>query len=145
MKAVITGNDILSYIPQRGLIVMVDTFYGIEDNVSISGLTISPENIFCEEGKFQDCGIIEHMAQSAALRIGYLCKSQGLEVPIGFIGSVKNFKIYSLANIEDEIITYITIDHEVFDITLISAVTKVRSKIGEEIIADCQMKIFLQK
>lgn len=140
MNVLIAGDEILSYIPQRGIIVMVDKFYGIEDKVSISGLTISADNIFCEANQFQECGLIEHIAQSAALRVGYLCKSQGLDIPIGFIGSVSKFKLHLLPNIGDEIVTYVTVEHEVFNITLISAV----SKIGSEVIADCQMKIFLQ-
>lgn len=141
MDVLISGVEILEYIPQRGTIVMVDKFYGVEDRVSVSGLTVSPENIFCEGGKFQDCGIVEHIAQSAALRVGYICKSQGLEIPIGFIGSVNKFNLHILPNIGDDIVTEITVEQEVFNITLISAV----SKVGERVVADCQMKIFLQE
>lgn len=141
MKTLISGDDILAYIPQRGVIVMVDKFYGIKDDVSISGLTISTDNMFCEEGAFQECGVIEHMAQSAALRVGYICKLQGSEIPIGFIGSVSKFSIYYTPNAGDDIVTYITVEQEVFNITLISAL----SKVGERVVAECRMKIFLQK
>lgn len=140
MDVLIIGDEVLSYIPQRGSIVMVDKFYGVEEKVSISGLTISADNIFCEGNQFQECGLIEHIAQSAALRVGYLCKSQGLDIPIGFIGSISKFNLHSSPHIGDDIVTYVTVEHEVFSITLISAV----SKVGSEVVADCQMKIFLQ-
>lgn len=141
MKVLISGDDILTYIPQRGVIVMVDKFYGIENDISISGLSITSENIFCEDDKFQECGLIEHIAQSAALRVGYIYKAQDKDVPVGFIGSVNKFNIYSLPNVGDNIVTQITVEHEVFNITLISAI----SKVGAEVVADCRMKIFLQE
>lgn len=141
MEVLIAGCDILSYIPQRAPIVMVDKFYGIEENISISGLTILSDNIFCDGNEFQECGIIEHIAQSAALRMGYIFKSQDNDIPIGFIGSVNKFNLHLTPEVGDEIKTYITILQEVFNITLINAVTK-RS---DEIVASCQMKIFLQE
>ena len=141
MEVLITGDDILAYIPQREPIVMVDKFYGIEDNVSTSGLTVLSDNIFCEGGEFQECGIIEHIAQSAALRIGYIYKSQDKDVPIGFIGSVNKFNLHLTPKVGDDIKTEIIILQEVFNITLISAVVRG----GDEIVADCQMKIFLQE
>eukprot|EP00975_Prorocentrum_lima_P005690 1231614-Prorocentrum_lima.AAC.1 len=50
----------------RPPIVMVDSFFGIEENHSYSGLTVTADNIFCETRKLQEAGIIEHIAQSAA-------------------------------------------------------------------------------
>ena len=69
---IISGEGILNLIPQRPPIVMVDSFCGIEDNCSYSGFTVTDDNIFCQEGKLQEAGIIEHIAQSAAARIGYI-------------------------------------------------------------------------
>ena len=69
---IISGEGILNLIPQRPPTVMVDSFCGIEDNCSYSGLTVTDDNIFCQEGKLQEAGIIEHIAQSAAARIGYI-------------------------------------------------------------------------
>ena len=48
---IISGEEILKLIPQRPPIVMVDTFCGIEDNSSYSGLTITSDNIFCQDGR----------------------------------------------------------------------------------------------
>ncbi len=69
---IISGEGILNLIPQRPPIVMVDSFCGIEDNCSYSGLTVTDDNIFCQEGKLQEAGLVEHIAQSAAARIGYI-------------------------------------------------------------------------
>ena len=65
-KAIIQGERILDLSPQRPPIVMVDSFFGIEENHSYSGLTVTADNIFCETGKLQEAGIIEHIAQSVS-------------------------------------------------------------------------------
>ena len=130
-EVIIQGEGILNLIPQRPPIVMVDSFFGIEKNHSYSGLTVTADNIFYETGKLQEAGIIEHIAQSAAARIGFLYTRQGEKVPLGFIGSVDKLKIF----------TEITVVQEVFDITLISAQVKVEDKL----IAECRMKIFIKK
>ena len=76
-EAVIQGEGILNLIPQRPPIVMVDSFFGFEENRSYSGLTVTTDNLFCEAGRLQEPGIIEHIAQSAAARIGFIYTRQG--------------------------------------------------------------------
>ena len=85
---------IVDLIPQRAPIVMVDGFAGIdEEGVSHSRLTVLEENIFVDEGQMSECGLIEHIAQSAAARVGYLFREQDKEVPLGFIGSVNKLEV----------------------------------------------------
>ncbi len=66
------GDELFRLIPQRPPMVMIDRFYGIEENTSWSGLTVTPDNLFCRDGVLQETGIIEHIAQSAAARVGYI-------------------------------------------------------------------------
>lgn len=140
-QAIISNDEILDFIPQRSPIVMVSEFLGIEDNVSMTALTITEDNIFCECGALSDCGVIEHIAQSAAMRMGYIYKSAGRDVPLGYIGSVNKFKIFALPKISERITTEIRIEQEFMNISLISAVVR----LGEQIVAECSMKIFLQE
>lgn len=140
-KALIHGEGILELIPQRPPIVMVDSFFGIEENCSYFGLTVTADNLFCEAGKLQEPGIIEHIAQSAAARIGFIYTRHGEKVPLGFIGSVDKLKIYKLPEVGIKLLTEITVVQEVFDITLIAA----QVKAGEDLIAECRMKIGIKK
>lgn len=140
-EIIIHGESILKLIPQRPPIVMVDKFFGIEENSSYAGLTVTSENIFCQEGELQEVGIIEHIAQSAAVRIGYIYQQKGENTPLGFIGSVDKLNIYFLPKIGEELLTEITVIQEVFDITLIAASVKTE----EHLIAECKMKIFINK
>lgn len=137
---IIQGEGIFTLIPQRPPIVMVDSFCGIENDCSYSGLTITADNIFCQDGKFQEAGVIEHIAQSAAARIGYIYLQRNEPVPLGFIGSVDKLTLHSLPKVGEELSTEITIIQEVFDITLVSACVNTSGRV----IAECRMKIFLE-
>ena len=132
-------DKILDLIPQRAPIVMVDEFLGIEDNVSRSRLTVREDNIFVDGGTLSECGLIEHIAQSAAARVGYIFKSKGEAIPIGYIGSVNDFAISAHPKTGDVVSTTIEIIQEVLSITLIQA----RCTVGDKEIATCRMKIFL--
>ena len=136
-KALIEGDEVLKYIPQRHPIVMVDKFFGVQENMSTSGLLVKEDNIFCEDGVLQECGVIEHIAQSAAMRIGYIHISNGTEVPIGFIGSINRLTIDSFPRVGDDLYTEVEVEMEVFDITLLSA----KVMLGDRLIAECQMKV----
>lgn len=130
---------IIDLIPQRDPIVMVDRFVGITNGISETQLTIKDDNLFVENGCFTEFGLIEHMAQSAAARVGYICRSENKPIPIGYIGAISNMEIFSLPKINDMLETRIEILQEVFDITLIKAETFTDGCLA----ASCQMKIFL--
>lgn len=132
-------SSVLELIPQRAPIVMVDEFLGIEDNRSKSCLVVRAQNIFVDEGVLSECGLIEHIAQSAAARVGYIFRSKGEAVPLGYIGSVNDFTLSRLPRVGEEIYTEIEIIQEVFGITLIKA----SCRVDNEQIASCKMKIFL--
>ena len=140
-QAILQGKEILQLLPQRAPIVMVDKFYGVEEDCSFSGLTISADNIFCQLGYFAEVGLIEHIAQSAAARVGYIYTKNGESIPLGFIGSVDKFMLYKLPRAGNDLYTEIKVMQEIGDITLISAKTSV----ADELIAECRMKIFLKK
>jgi 3-hydroxymyristoyl/3-hydroxydecanoyl-(acyl carrier protein) dehydratase len=139
--AIASGEELLKYIPQRWPIVMVDAFFGVEEPFSVSGLTVRPGNIFVEHGLLNEPGIIEHIAQSCALRVGYSCAQRRVPVPLGYIAAVKNMTFHTLPAVGDTLTTTVKILQDVFDITLVSAEVKRK----EETIATCELKIFLKK
>jgi predicted hotdog family 3-hydroxylacyl-ACP dehydratase len=141
LHAIASGNRILEYIPQRSPIVMVDTLFGIDGVYSCTGLTITPDNIFVENGRLNEPGIIEHIAQSCALRAGYIYKQQQLPAPVGYIAAVKNMTFTASPAAGETLFTTVKILQEILDVTLAAA--EVRS--GGTLIAACEMKIFLNK
>lgn len=137
----ISGETLLELIPQRNPIVLVDCFLGMVDGVSRTSLQVRKDNLFCENGFLQEYGILEHIAQSAAVRVGYIYRSRGEAIPVGFIGSIDKMNIWDLPAVGSELRTEIRIDQEVGEITLISA----RVFIGNRVLAEGRMKIFLNK
>ncbi|MDR3132577.1 MAG: hydroxymyristoyl-ACP dehydratase [Prevotellaceae bacterium] len=140
-KTIAAAGQITEYIPQRSPIIMVDKLFSLDDNSSTTGLTILPENIFLENGRLHETGIIEHIAQSCALRVGYTCKQQNLPAPVGYIAAVKNMVFTATPAVGDELVTTVKILQEVLDITLAAA--EVHSAKG--LVAKGEMKIFLNK
>ena len=120
----LTGEDVFALLPQDDPIQMVDTLWSNSDTSTVSGFTITEDNIFVQEGEFMEPGIIENIAQTAALRLGYRNLSEansqeGIEPNIGFIGAVKKLKIYKLPCTGDVLKTKIEEVGRVFNITAI--------------------------
>jgi 3-hydroxyacyl-[acyl-carrier-protein] dehydratase len=140
------GKEVSALIPQKPPIELVDTLWYNDDKKTISGFTIPADHLFCEDGLFREPGLIENIAQTAALRVGYMVSlmvSEGQEVkpPTGFIGAIKKLSIYTLPLPGTEIMTEVTIENVVFDVTIIKGIIKQNG----DTLAECEMKIFLKK
>ena len=135
--------DIKKLIPQRSPIIMVDELLCVNGEEVTCQLTVRQDNFFIDDdGLMAEPGLIEHIAQSASAFAGYRDVEAGAtEPPVGYIGEVKNFHLYKRPNVGDILTTTITMGPEVEGITIIRGETK----IGEETIADTQMKIFVKE
>ncbi len=128
-------------IPQKPPMVMVDRLVEIVDKTTVTSFRIRPDNVFCENGLFREPGLIENMAQTAAAGVGAKPGNSGEKAPLGFIGGIRNLKIDGFPKIGQEIITRVTVLHEVFDATIILG----EVFLDERLIASCELKIFLIK
>lgn len=135
----VTGDSVLQMIPQKPPMAMIDTILAVDAQKAVTALTIKEDNVFCEEGLFQAPGLSENIAQTAAAQVGYLSSLAGEKPPVGFIGAIKNLTIEQLPKIGDQLVTEIEIEHEIMNFTLINGV----SKVGDQVMAKCQMKIFI--
>ncbi|MEG0789433.1 MAG: hydroxymyristoyl-ACP dehydratase [Alistipes sp.] len=140
MKPLYNRQTILHLIPQRPPIVEVDEFYGIEGMRALCGLTVRQDNLLLDDDHLSEVGLLEHMAQSAAARAGYLAISRGEQVRLGFIGSVNNASFGRLPRIGEQITTMVEVLETVMNIALIAVV----SRVDDELIAECRMKIFTE-
>ena len=138
-EPLLVGEELYKLIPQRNPIVMVDTFFCADEESAETGLHVQSDNIFCEGGFLREPGMIEHVAQSAAAFAGYASFTKGEAPKLGFIGEVKKFKIDRLPKVGEILHTRLRGLGEAAGVILISAETKS----GEEILATCQMKIYI--
>lgn len=133
-------EDILSLIPQRPPFVMIDKLLYFNERITQTSFLITTENIFVENGAFCAAGLMENMAQAAAARAGHIARLENKPVSAGYIGAVKNLEIMVLPKINDELITEIKLESQVFDIMLISG----RVSCKDNLVATCEMKIFVE-
>ncbi len=127
-------------LPQREPFVFVDWLERYDDRETVTSFTVPAGHLLVEDGHLTAAGILENMAQSSAVRIGYLCKYI-LHVPvrIGYIGAIRKFRVHRLPAVGETLSTTIILREDVFGISLTDAVVR----IGEEIIAEASLKTTL--
>lgn len=134
-------ENIEDLIPQRPPFVMVEKVLAYSDTGFRTAFTIKADNLFTRNGVFKEAGLLENIAQTAAARAGYVSKAANRPVQVGYIGAVNNFEVYALPRTGDELITEITIENQIFDVTLISG----KITCNHETIVQCKMKIFINQ
>ena len=133
-------NKVLELIPQKPPMVMVDGLISSEETVTISTYSINSRNIFCANGYFQEPGLIENIAQTAALRAGFEAMIKKEKPTVGFIGSVKRLNISKLPKETDTLRTKITILNQLLNVLII----KGEIMLDKKIIVQGEINIFLQ-
>jgi len=136
-----TNQNILSLIPQRPPFVMVDELVFSDENITRTSFRVSGDNVLVENGEFTEAGLMENIAQTAAAGTGYIANIENKPVALGYIGSVKNFEVFALPKVNDELLTEVKIEEQVFDMTIISGTVKH----NDTILARCEMNIFISK
>lgn len=131
--------DILTLLPQRPPMVMVDRLLHCDPVVTQTELTVREDNIMVDDGLMSACGLIENIAQTCAARMGYINLSNGKEVRVGVIGALRDMEIHSLPKVGDKIETRIEVSDEVFGMTLAQA----ESRCGDTLLASGTIKIAL--
>lgn len=134
--------DIEELIPQRPPILVVDKLLEADGQRAVTSYLVKDRLVFLEDdGTMAEVGLIENIAQSASALAGYKAKMSGsLNPPVGFIGEIKNFRLFDNPSVGDELLTTVSFGTEVAGITLIEG----EIRVGEKLIAKTRMKIFVE-
>lgn len=116
---------------------MVDDLINYSQTSAVSRLTIKKDNIFLIGESFNESGLIENMAQTAALHTGYEYMLKGEVAPTGYLGSIKKLEIWNLPKLDDCITTEVNILHEFAGVTLVDVSV---FDVENRLIASGQMK-----
>lgn len=139
-----TKETVHKLIPQEPPMEMVDTLIYHDEQKTITGFHIQKDNIFVEGGVLTEEGMIENMAQSSALRFGWIGHSEkGKEQfspSVGVIGAIKNFKLYHNPKVNTSINTSIHIQLEVFNAIVVLG----KVFLDDVLMAEAELKIFIQ-
>ena len=134
--------NINELLPQKEPFIMVGQLLYFDMEKTFVKTIIKENNLFVDNGFFTQAGLIESIAQTCATRIGYINKYiLKKAIQIGFIGAIKNLKIFRLPEIGETIITKINVVEEIFGMTLVNA----EIKSGDETIAEAEMKIAIKE
>lgn len=145
-QPIIERQDVIRYIPQREPIVMVHGLLEHTELRSTATFSVEAGNLFVRKGHLLPSGLMEHIAQSAAIRSGYAFTqmpegSAPDKPPVGFIAGLKDFVVHRDPAIGEELLTVITELNQLGNMTVIRGDTFS----GEELIASCEMKVFLSE
>ncbi|WP_448699594.1 3-hydroxyacyl-ACP dehydratase [Mucilaginibacter sp. AW1-3] len=134
-------QSILPLIPQRPPFVMVDHLTHCDEVSSRTTLQVKAENVLVYNGHLTEAGLTENIAQTAAAGVGYVALQNNEPILTGYIGAVKDLEVYKLPSVGDILETEVIIEKQIFDVTIISGTVKCK----DQLIAKCEMKIFIQK
>ncbi len=126
-------------IPQQPPFVMIDELLHSDETLTRTGFRVTEENVLTSNGEFTEAGLLENIAQTAAARAGFKAGIENKPVQVGYIGAVTNFEVFALPGVGEQIVTEVQVDEIVFNVSIISG--KVWR--NEQLIAQCQMKVFL--
>lgn len=132
-------NDIRTLIPQRDPFVLIDALIDCSDNGATSAFEVKRDHLLTENDWLSEAGLIEHIAQTGAARIGYICRQENKPVPVGFIGAVQRWNLQRLPKTGETLHTDIQIKNQVFNATIMVGTVKV----NDSVVASCEMKIFI--
>jgi len=130
-------------LPQAAPFLFVDklTDFNYETHACKTSFLVTENTLLVEDNRLTEAGILEHIAQTCAVQIGFVNKYiLKKEIQIGFIGAVKNLKITNFARLGDTLETSIEILTEFADMKI--ACCKVH--VDNEIIAEGELKIALK-
>ena len=133
--------DIKSLIPQREPIIMIDKIVSHSDKKTSTSLTIKETNIFVEKNIFQSSGLIEHIAQSSAARMGMQTIKKGKKPLLGYIASIKNMMINRLPKVGETILTEIIVTNHINNIIVVQG----ESKVDNIVVSNCELKVFIEE
>ncbi|MBR6424061.1 MAG: pseudouridylate synthase [Bacteroidales bacterium] len=124
-------------LPQRPPFVFVDHLLHYDETYTRTSFRIPEQGVFVENGRFATGGLVEHMAQSSAARVGYIARYiLHIPVTIGYIGSVRKLKVYRHPVPGDLLETTVIFREDIFGITL----TDIEVRCKDELIATAAMK-----
>jgi 3-hydroxyacyl-[acyl-carrier-protein] dehydratase len=131
-------HNITQYIPQRFPIVMINDLLEATDTHAVTQLNIEPDNVFVTNGHFGEPGLVENIAQTAAVHIGYQCARKNLPIPIGYIAAIRALEIRKLAPVGTKITTTVNITNKVLELTVVEG----KVELDGELLCSCEMRIF---
>lgn len=119
--------------------VMVHELVSATPDELLSRFDVLSTDVFAENGVLLEGGVIENVAQTAALGMGFSAAQSGAPPPVGFIGAVSKLSLQRLPWIGETLHTTVRVTHRLDQVQVLLGTVRV----GEEQLAEMEMKVFL--
>lgn len=131
--------DIHLLLPQQEPFVMVGSLVSFEMHHVVTSTVVSGANILVDrDGRLSPAGLVENMAQTCAVRIGYINRYiLHRAVCPGVIGAMRHVRLLRLPCVGETLHTEVDVVEEAFGLTLVRAMVYV----GDELLAEGEMKM----
>lgn len=142
--------DIQRFLPHREPMLMVDEILDITAKHVICSFIIKETNVFLHEGKFQEVGLVENMAQVCSSIVGqnYYDIDYNPEKDqraIGFISGIKSLRIILLPNTGDVLFTEARLTSQYDGDDYSVCTMQIQTKVLDLLCAEAQINLFLQR
>ena len=117
---------------------MVHDLVEASDDHAVTRLHVSPANVFADGGFLGEPGLVENIAQTAAVHVGFQCSRKGLPIPIGYIAAIRDLTINKLPPVGSLLTSRVDITNKVLDVT----VARGQVECDGEVLCSCEMRIF---
>ncbi|MDM1043665.1 ABC transporter permease [Myroides sp. 1354] len=143
--------EIQNYLPHRAPMLMVDIITAINTDSVATLFEIKADNIFLENGRFCEAGLMENAAQTCSAIVGQTFffdenhqERQNVNV-LGFISAMKKVEILGLPHVGETLFTegklISRMDGDDFSICLIAVTTRTVT----QAVLKAEVNLFLQK
>ena len=143
--------DIHNYLPHREPMLMVDLITQINRESVATTFLLKEDNIFIENGRMCEAGLIENAAQtcSAIVARKYFVDDDDRDIPnadvIGFISSIKSVKIHALPLVGCEIITKASLISRFDTGDFITCMMSCSTYCNDELLLEGEINLFIQE
>ena len=133
----LSREEISSFIVIRPPFIMVDRLITAMDNYYETSFEVSESNVFVRGQHFSPYGMIENIAQSAAIGLAYSGSSEEAQPLEGFIGAVSKLSVHGLAKPGEKILTKVRLINQLGHMYLFEGICY----LGTTKLLDCKVKL----
>lgn len=129
-------------LPQQPPFRFVDALVHFDETSARTRFRVPADTPLVVEGLFLSTGLLEHMAQSSAARVGYISRYLLHEpVRIGYLGQIKNYRVTRFPRVGETLETTVVLVLEMGGINL----SDITVRCGDEVLATAQLKTALKE
>lgn len=142
MEILVSQEEISKLIPQRDPVLLVNQLLSYTKTEAVSSFEITADHVFVNaDGFLVESGLIENIAQTTAMHMGYEYYVKGIPAPEGYIGSIRQLQILELPPVNTTITTHIQVVNEILGVTIVEG----KVLYNDRIIAQGEMRLVQAK